>query len=74
MFEQISRLFLIVLSYIVVSSLVYILPAVAVSIIAWDKSIYHSCVTHPGYACIFGIMSLVSVGVYIGDKADRGLI
>jgi hypothetical protein len=74
MFEQFSRLFCIVLSYIVVSSLVYILPAIAVSIIAWDKSIYHSCVTHPAYACLFGIMSLVAVGVYIGDKADRGLI
>ena len=74
MFEQFSCLFLIVLSYIVVSSLVYVLPAVAVSIIAWDKSIYHSCVTHPGYACLFGIMSLVSVAVYMGDKADQGLI
>lgn len=74
MFEQFSRLFLILLGYIVVSSLVYILPAVAVSVIAWDKSIYHACVTHPGYACIFGLLSLTGVGVYMGDRADRGLI
>jgi hypothetical protein len=74
MFEQFSRLFLMVLSYIVVSSLVYILPAVAASIIVWDKTVYYSCVTHPGYACLFGIMSFVSVGVYIADKADQGLI
>lgn len=74
MFEQLSRLFLIVLSYIVLCSMVYILPAIAVSVIAWDKSIYMACVTHPLYAVFFGLMSLISIGVYMSDMSERGLI
>lgn len=74
MFEQFSKLFLIVLSYIVLTSLVYILPAIAVSVIVWDKSIYFNCVTHPSYAAVFGLISVIGVGAYMADKADRGLI
>lgn len=74
MFESLSRLFLLLLSYVVLTSLVYILPAIAISLIAWDKSIYHACVTHPGYACIFGLLSLTGVGVYMNDMAERGVI
>ena len=74
MLEQLSRLFLLVLSYIVLSSLVYILPAIAVSMIAWDKSIYFTCVTHPSYAAVFGLISVIGVGAYMSSKADRGLI
>ena len=74
MFEQFSRLFLIVLSYIVLTSLIYILPAIAVSMIAWDKSIYFTCVTHPSYAAVFGLISVIGVGAYMSSKADRGLI
>ena len=74
MFEQLSRLFLIVLSYIVLSSLVYILPAIAVAVIAWDKSIYLTCVTNPIYAFFFGILSLIGVGAYMENLSERGLI
>lgn len=73
MFEQLSRFFLIVLSYIVLCSFVYILPAVAISMIAWDKSIYMACVTNPGYACIYGLLTLIGVGAYIGDLSDKYL-
>lgn len=74
MLEQLSRFFLIVLSYIVLSSMVYILPAVAVSLIAWDKSVYLVCVTNPLYAVFFGLLSLIGIGGYMSDMADRGLI
>lgn len=73
MFETLSRFFLIVLSYIVLSSLVYILPAIAVSVIVWDYTVYLACVTNPGYACIYGLLTLVGVGAYIGDVSDRYL-
>ena len=74
MFEQLSRFFLLVLSYIVLSSLVYILPAIAVAVIAWDKSVYLICVTNPLYAVFFGILSLIGVGGYMDSLAERGLI
>ena len=74
MFEQLSRLFLIVLSYIVLCSMVYILPAIAVSVIVWDKSIYMACVTHPLYGVFFGLMSLITIGVYMTDMSERNLI
>jgi hypothetical protein len=74
MLEQLSRLFLLVLSYIVLSSLVYILPAIAVSVIAWDKSVYLVCVTNPLYAVFFGLLSLIGVGAYMDSLAERGLI
>ena len=74
MFEQLSRFFLIVLSYIVLSSMVYILPAIAVSLIAWDKSVYLFCVTNPLYAVFFGLISLIGVGGYMDSLAERGVI
>lgn len=74
MLEQLSRVFLIVLSYIVLCSMIYILPAIAVSVIVWDKSVYLACVTHPLYAVFFGLMSLITVGVYMSDLADRQVI
>lgn len=74
MFEQLSRFFLIVLSYIVLCSMVYILPAIAVSMIAWDKSVYLTCVTHPLYAVFFGLISLIGVGAYMDTLAERNLI
>ena len=74
MFEQLSRFFLLVLSYIVLSSMVYILPAIAVSVIAWDKSVYLICVTNPLYAVVFGLLSLIGVGAYMDSLAERGLI
>lgn len=74
MLEQLSRLFLLVLSYIVLSSMVYILPAIAVSLIAWDKSVYLTCVTNPLYAAVFGLLSLIGVGAYMDSLAERGLI
>lgn len=73
MFERLSRFFLLVLSYIVLSSLVYILPAIAISVIAWDKSVYLACVTNPGYAGIYGLLTLIGVGAYIGDISDKYL-
>lgn len=73
MLEQLSRFFLLVLSYIVLSSLIYILPAIAVSVIAWDKSVYLICVTNPLYAVLFGLLSLIGVGAYIGDISDKYL-
>lgn len=74
MFEQLSRFFLIVLSYIVLSSMVYILPAIAVALIAWDKSVYLTCVTNPLYAVFFGLLSLIGVGGYMDSLAERNLI
>jgi len=74
MFEQLSRFFLIVLSYIVLSSMMYILPAIAVSLIAWDKSVYLTCVTNPLYAVFFGLLSLIGVGGYMDSLAERNLI
>jgi hypothetical protein len=74
MFEQLSRFFLIVLSYIVLSSMMYILPAIAVSLIAWDKNVYLTCVTHPLYAVFFGLISLIGVGGYMDSLAERNLI
>ena len=74
MLEQLSRLFLIVLSYIVLSSMVYILPAIAVSMIAWDMTIYLTCVTNPLYAVVFGLISLIGVGASMDSLAERGLI
>jgi len=72
-FEKLSRFFLLILSYIVLTSLVYILPAIAVSVIAWDKSIYLSCVSNPAYMFVFGLLSLIGIGVYIIDISDRYL-
>jgi hypothetical protein len=74
MFEQFSKLVLIVLSYIVLTSLVYILPAIAISVIVWKKSLYFSCITNPAYAAVFGLISIIGVGAYMSSKADRGLI
>jgi hypothetical protein len=74
MFEQFSKFFLIVLSYIVLVSMVYILPAIAVAVIAWDKTIYLNCVTHPLYAVFFGLMSLIGVGGYMDSLAERNII
>ena len=74
MLEQLSRFFLIVLSYIVLVSMLYILPAIAVAVIAWDKSIYLTCVTNPLYAVFFGLISLIGVGAYMDSLAERGLI
>jgi len=54
--------------------MVYILPAIAVSLIAWDKSVYLVCVTNPLYAVFFGLISLIGVGGYMDSLAERGLI
>jgi hypothetical protein len=40
------------------------LPAVMVSIIALDLSLYKACVTAPAYAAVFGIISFVTIGYY----------
>ncbi len=73
MFEHLSKLFLLVLSYIVLCSLVYILPAIAVSVIFWDKSLYYACVTHPLYAFFFGILSIIGIGVYVIEISNEYL-
>jgi hypothetical protein len=73
MFEHLSKLFLLVLSYIVLTSLVYILPAIAISVIFWDKTLYYACVTHPLYAFFFGILSVISIGVYIVEISNEYL-
>jgi hypothetical protein len=54
--------------------MVYILPAIAVSMIAWDMTIYLACVTNPLYAVVFGLLSLIGVGAYMDSLAERGLI
>ena len=74
MFEQLSRFFLLVLSYIVLVSMLYILPAIAVSVIAWDKNVYLTCVTNPLYAVFFGLISLIGVGAYMDTLAERNII
>ncbi len=74
MFEQFSRVFLLILSYIVLTSLVYILPAIAVAMIAWDKSLYFSCVSHPAYGIFIGLTSIRGMGVYMTDLCDREII
>ena len=74
MLEQFSRVFLLVLSYIVLTSLVYILPAIAVAVIVWDKSLYFSCVTHPAYGIFIGLTAIIGMGVYITNLCDREVI
>ena len=73
-FEKLSRVFLLILSYIVLTSLAYILPAIAIAMIAWDKSIYLSCVTHPAYGIFIGLTAIIGIGVYIVDLCDREII
>lgn len=73
-FEKLSRVFLLILSYVVLTSLVYILPAIAVAVIVWDDDIYISCVTHPLYAVFVGILSAIAVGVYMLELCDREII
>lgn len=73
MFEHLSKLFLLVLSYIVLCSLVYILPAIAVSVIFWDKTLYYACISHPLYAFFFGILSVIGIGVYIVEISNEYL-
>lgn len=73
MFQKLSKIFLIVLSYIVITCLVYILPAVAVSVIFWDKSLYYACTTHPLYAFFFGLLSVIGIGVYIVEISNEYL-
>jgi hypothetical protein len=74
MFEHFSRVFLLVLSYIVLTSLAYILPAIAVAVIVWDRSIYFSCVTHPAYGIFIGLTAIIGMAIYIGDLCDREII
>jgi hypothetical protein len=74
MFENLSRLFLIVLSYIVLSSMVYILPAIAVAVILWDKSVYLNCVTYPLYAVFVGMLSAIGTGVYMLELCEKEII
>ena len=71
-FEKLSRVFLLILSYIVLVSMVYILPAIAVAVIMWDKSIYYTLVTNGTYAMITGILSIVSVALIMVELSNRG--
>jgi hypothetical protein len=73
-FEKLSRVFLLILSYIVLCSLVYILPAIAVAVILWDKSVYLSCVTYPLYAVFVGILSAIGTGVYMLELCEKEII
>jgi hypothetical protein len=54
--------------------MVYILPAIAVSVIFWDKSIYFICVTNPAYATIMGMLSVIYVTVSMGELINKGEI
>jgi hypothetical protein len=73
-FEKLSRVFLLILSYIVLVSMVYILPAIAVAVILWDKSVYLSCVTYPLYAVFVGILSAIGTGVYMLELCEKEII
>jgi hypothetical protein len=73
-FEKLSRVFLLILSYIVLTSLVYILPAIAIAVIVWDKSLYLSCVTYPLYAVFVGILSAIGTGVYMLELCEKEII
>jgi hypothetical protein len=73
MFEHLSKLFLLVLSYIVLACLVYILPAVAISVIFWDKTLYYACISHPLYAFFFGSLSIIGIGVYVIEISNEYL-
>jgi hypothetical protein len=46
-------------------------PAVMVSIIALDLSLYKACVTSPAYVAFFGIISFVTIGYYTEWASDR---
>lgn len=70
MFESASRFFLIVLLYIVLCAVVYVLPAIFISLILLDKQVYLDCVAHPLYACIHGIISVGIVSRNIADIAE----
>ena len=71
-FEKLSRVFLLILSYIVLTSLVYILPAIAIAVIVWDKSLYFTLVTNPAYAMLVGIISVISVGIIMVELINKG--
>jgi len=73
-FEKLSRVFLLILSYIVLTSLIYILPAIAVAVMLWDKSIYYSCLTHPAYAIFIGLTALIGIAVYMVELCDGEII
>jgi hypothetical protein len=53
-------------------AIIYIVPAVILSIVTFDLSKYTSLTQHPTYAAIFGIISftitLVAVALNIDDK------
>ena len=46
-------------------------PAVMVSIIALDLSLYRICVTSPAYVGFLGIISFVTIGYYTEWASDR---
>jgi hypothetical protein len=73
-FEKLSRLFILILSYIVLCSLIYILPAIAVAVMFWDRTIYYACLTNPAYAIFIGLTALIGIAVYMVDLCDREII
>jgi hypothetical protein len=54
--------------------MVYILPAIAIAVIMWDKYIYFTCVTNAAYAAIMGILSVIYVTVSMGELINKGEI
>jgi hypothetical protein len=63
---------LFVFTFLACMAIIYIVPAVILSIVTFDLSKYVSLTQHPTYAAIFGIISftitLVAVALNVDDK------
>ena len=70
--NPIYRFFYIVISFFILSSVAYILPAVFCTVIAWDLSVYGSIVTAPAYGVLYGIFCFITTAVYIAQQIDDG--
>jgi hypothetical protein len=50
---------LFVLTFLACMAIIYVVPAIILSVVTFDLSKYSSLTQHPTYAAIFGMMSFV---------------
>ena len=70
--NPIYRFIYIVSSFFTLTSFLYILPAVVCAVISWEFSTYHSMVTSPAYAALYGIFCVISTAVWLAEQVDNG--
>jgi len=63
---------LFVFVFLACMAIIYIVPAVVLSIVTFDLSKYNSLTQHPTYAAVFGVISfiitLIAVALNIDEK------